>query len=174
MCGTIRQRRSVILGSKGQATVEAACMIPVACLLVLIMLQPALLLMNHVVMECVANDVCRFMVTQPLESSNQKVHEYALRRLNAVPDISVLHKGEWDVQVYYDEESRELNVAIAHAVKPLPLIGVGLGFIGALDMRGCVSQQVVVKRVLHSDWEYGQGLDPQTWITEREGKSCTS
>ena len=174
MCETIMQRRRMILGSKGQATVEAACMIPMACLLVLLMLQPALLLMNHVVMECVASDVCRFMATQPPESSGQKVHEYALRRLNAIPDISVLHKGEWDVQVYYDEETRELNVTIAHTVKPLPLIGVGLGFVGALDMQGCVYQQVSAKRVLHSDWEYDQGLDPQTWISEREGKSCTS
>ncbi len=162
----------------GQATVEAVFLIPVMCVLLLILLQPALLLLNRLVMEMTANDVCRFVMTHDCKGMQSHPYNeaelYALRRLEAIPSVPILHEGFWTVEIQGDECLGEVVIHIEHKVKPLPLLQVGLGFGDTLDSKGLLTQQLDRKRILHSEFECEIGLEPFDWVAQREGVSCTS
>ena len=164
--------------SSGQATVEAAFLIPIMCALLLILLQPSLLLLNRLVMEMTANDVCRFVMTQDCAGMQSHPYNeaelYALRRLDAIPSVSILHEDPWIVEIQGDECLGDVKIHIEHKVKPLPLLQVGLGFGGVLDSEGLLTQQLDRRRILHSDFECEIGLEPLNWVAQREGVSCTS
>ena len=162
----------------GQATVEAAFLIPIMCVLLLILLQPALLMLDRLVIEMTINDVYRFVLTSNtcphFSGEYSEAEQYALKRLEAIPDVSILHVGDWDIDVTGDEMTDSAYVSISHRLSPLPLIGAGLRFIGSLDGDGLLTQSVTSTRVLHGGFECSIGLDPSEWVSRRVGVPCTS
>lgn len=49
---------------KGQAAVECAFLIPVTLLLLMLLIQPGIILYNHMVMKAAASEGCRLIATK--------------------------------------------------------------------------------------------------------------
>lgn len=75
---------------RGQASVEAALLLPTILLLLALLMQPACLLYTRCVMEGAAVEVARLAATA---REGLDVRPFALRRLAAVPEVSVFHVG---------------------------------------------------------------------------------
>ena len=81
-------------GTRGQATVEAALLIPALLLGLVIAAQPGIVLFDRVVMEAAAAEGCRALETASAADEGEVV-EYVQRRLGAVPAVSAFHEGLW-------------------------------------------------------------------------------
>lgn len=149
---------------KGQATVEAAFLIPVMFTALLVLLQPAMLLYGRVVMQHAASEGCRYLLTVGEEDAEG----YVRRHLGAVPDAAVFHEGEWDVSVSSDAYS--VTIEIGHGVRPLPVIGVFVSLWGAADSDGRVRQEVSCSMPVRGSWlvEGDAGSDPDSWVSRWE------
>ena len=73
-------------GTRGQATVEAALLIPALLLGLVIAVQPGIVLFDRVVMESAAAEGCRVLETASAADEGEVV-EYVQRRLGAVPAV---------------------------------------------------------------------------------------
>lgn len=60
-------------GTKGQATIEAAALIPVLFILLLLLLQPSILLFDRIVMKNAAAEGCRLLATKTPVLSEGKI-----------------------------------------------------------------------------------------------------
>ncbi len=138
---------------------EAAFLIPVMFTALLVLLQPAMLLFGRVAMQHAASEGCRYLLT----ASEQDAVASIERHLDAVPDIPVLHVGEWDVDVGAGVDS--VTVRISHGVRPLPVIGVFVRAAGALDSRGLMVQEVVCTMPARAPWlaDGSAPCDPSAW-----------
>ena len=126
------------LGCWGQASVEAAILLPTLLLLLAILMQPFCLLYTRSVMEGAALEFARLRATS---DGSVDVRTYALRRLRAVPEVSVFHVGgEEDWQVRADEMGSEglVEVEIVGHARPLPLLGGISSVLGEADESGIV------------------------------------
>lgn len=153
----------------GQATVEAAFLIPVALAVILLAVQPGILLFNRMVMEAAAAEGCR--VAETLEPGcGQVARDYVLRRLEAVPCVDVFHAGQWTVEVSGDSGAATASVRIVHEVRPLPLAGMGLGFAGSLTPGGLYRQEAFREEPVRDTWVMGSelGSDPAAWVERWE------
>lgn len=145
----VRFRR--VLGDDAQATVEAAFLLPCFLLLMLVLLQPLCVLYTRSVMEAAAAQTARLMVTGEVAGQEDGLEAYrafALRRLAAVPDVSIFHVGGplvWDI-VCEDAASNDgrVRVSIEGAVRPLPVLGVFARGFGEVDGRGDIVVRVEV------------------------------
>ncbi|MDR2957227.1 MAG: pilus assembly protein [Coriobacteriales bacterium] len=159
-----------VINPKGQATVEAAFMIPIVFLLLLMLVQPTILLYNQIVMENAAGESCRLMSTNARQGSHseQRYEEYIQRRLAAIPPVDIFHvspdgKG-WSINLEGGEGSKTVTITITHRVKPLPLIGLGAGILGQLDKDGYLTQEVKVVMPTQPDWAFADGVgSPSSW-----------
>lgn len=71
---------------KGQATVEAALLIPALLISLLLLIQPGILLYTRMVMEGAAAEGCRVLATaSSLEENTATVEDFVKRRLASVP-----------------------------------------------------------------------------------------
>ncbi len=150
--------------TRAQATVEAAFLLPVFLLVLLLALQPVCLLYTRSVMESAAAETARLMVTG--DASDEEAHRaFAMRRLAAVPDVSIFHAGgplAWDVELGYAGGGGTARVSIEGAVTPLPVIGAFAGTFGERDAHGDVLLRVEVERAGGPSWLEG---DYETWIS---------
>lgn len=156
----------------GQATVEAAFLAPVVLLGVLMLVQPAIVLYDRMVMESVAFEACRLLKTlHPDDASASR--EYIERRLDAIPQVDVFHGGEWEIEVEGGEGSECVRVRIEHGLRPLPLVGAAMGFLGLTDGTGLYRQEVRAEMSPHDDWLVGSefGVDPSAWSSRWEEKA---
>lgn len=106
-------------------SVEAAVLLPVALALVALLVQPACVLYTRSVMASAASELVRLAATS--RDSDETLRDFALRRLAAVPDVSVFHEGgpaSWEVEVAGPDEDGHVAVTIAGRVRPLPVLGV--------------------------------------------------
>ena len=72
--------------TKGQATVEAALLIPALLISLLLLIQPGILLYTRMVMEGAAAEGCRVLATaSSLEENTETVEGFIKRRLASVP-----------------------------------------------------------------------------------------
>ena len=128
-------------GTRGQATVEAALLIPALLLGLVIAAQPGIVLFDRVVMEAAAAEGCRALETASAADEGEVV-EYVQRRLGAVPAVSAFHEGLWDVEVQGAGQSGQcVSVRISHGYRPLPLVGQGMGLLGLVGGNGLVRQE---------------------------------
>lgn len=170
MCSSIRSVFS--LGRSGQASVEAAFLIPVIFLGLLLLLQPGILLYDRVVMQAAAVDGCRMLVTcsdaQGLPDPVLK--ERVIRHLGAIPsqDCFHCHSGgcSWKVSLQGQENASEVKVVIAQQVKPLPLLDVSCSLIGLLNDQGNFDLSVEQRMPTQPEWVAGSeyGSDPGAWV----------
>ena len=81
-----------IKDTKGQSTVEAAILIPVMFLLLLLLIQPGIILYDLCVMNAAASETCRVLSTSNDESITKICEPFARRRLSAIPQQENFHK----------------------------------------------------------------------------------
>ncbi|ACV23026.1 Flp pilus assembly protein TadG [Slackia heliotrinireducens] len=156
--------------SNGQATVEAAFLIPVLLLVMLMAIQPGIILYDRIVMQSAAADGCRMLATlRPEDASSARF--VVERHLKAVPDAPLFHQGDWAVDLQGNSQSDLCAVVIQNSVQPVPLIGAAMGAAGALDAGGMYCFEVEVKLEKDS-WlaESGSGMDPRSWVDRWEDK----
>lgn len=156
----------------GQATVEAAFLIPVLFVMLLLLVQPGIVLYDRMVMSAAATDACRLVATSTdaAGDAREAVEAFVRHRLGAVPPVACfhVHEGEcsWRIQVEGDETSECVRVLIENKVRPLPLLDGGSALLGLLDGDGLLSVQVEAQRQTQPEWVRGSsaGLNPKAWI----------
>ncbi len=157
---------------RGQATVEAAFLLPVLCLLVLLLVQPGILLYDRMVMQGAAADACRLLATTSLSEEGAQEHceAYVRRRLGAVPQQDCFHvhgtQCTWDIRFEGDEASQTVQVAISTEVQPLPLLGAAAELFGIVNDNGNFEVKVSVAQQTQPAWvqDSAAGSDPAAWI----------
>lgn len=162
-----RKARCLLTETRAQATVEAAMLLPAFLTLLLLVLQPVCVLYTRSVMESAASETARIMITTTSEAD--ACEAFALRRLAAVPNLSIFHAGgplSWEVELGgAGGDSDEVSVAITGAVTPLPVLGAFVGALGATNAQGDVEMRVEVSYPGRPAWLEGSY---ETWI-ERWG-----
>jgi hypothetical protein len=157
----------------GQATVEAAFLIPLLLLVLLLLIQPAILLYTRLVMQSAAAETCRIVATESLMEKNaDAVEGYAKRRLAAIPQQDNFHVHEptcsWTINYTGDETTNEVSVEITNEIKPLPLFDFGLKALGVLNDAGNYSLSVTQRLTTKNTWvqENPRGTNPNQWIEQ--------
>ena len=143
-------------GTRGQATVEAALLIPALLLGLVIAAQPGIVLFDRVVMEAAAAEGCRALETASAADEGEVV-EYL-----------------WDVEVQGAGQSGQcVSVRISHGYRPLPLVGQGMGLLGLVGGNGLVRQEGFREMSIHDEWalESEFGLSYESWIDRWEEKA---
>jgi len=164
---------------RGQATVEAAFLIPVLFLVMLMVLQPAILLYDRMVMESAAAEGCRLLMTDAggadrrvpvggITLGDDAYEDYVRRRLGAIPPIPIFHLHEdgcsYEIEMTGDETSAEVSVTIRNRVRLLPLIGQVADAVGRAE-GGICTQEVQVHLPGRPDWVQGT---PEEWAAAWE------
>ena len=166
-------RRRVLFGivaeERGQATVEAALLLPVLLLCMTLLVQPACLLYTRCVMQHAAAEGCRVLATEPATAgvADQTYRAYILRRLGAVPDIDVFHVGGdagWTISFSNSSGGREVDVSIETSVRPLPLFGSVASLFFEGDGEGGIVLKVDVSATMRPSWLEGDyGVWSSIW-----------
>ncbi|MDR1185363.1 MAG: pilus assembly protein [Coriobacteriales bacterium] len=168
-----RGAQSALRSRRGQGTVEAAFLLPILFLLLLMLCQPMILLYNRVVMENAASESCRLLVTKTQQGdySDDKYEGYIERRLAAIPPIDIFHvSGEfrsWEIQQTGNENSALVSVRIVNRLKPLPLLGWGAELLGMCDDQGYLTQEVEAFGMTQPEWVFDSNAGtPQDWVEQ--------
>ena len=136
---------------RGQATIEAAVLLPSVMLLFAILLEPACLSYTRTIMRATACETARVAATD-YDGDLDDCKGFALRRLAAVPEVPLFHvggKADWQVDIERGEH--EVKVAIRGHARPLPLMGVVASALGESDGEGVVPRVEVSEKV-RPDW----------------------
>lgn len=154
----------------GQATLEAAFLLPIMLLGMTMALQPGIILFDRAVMEAAAAEGCRLLETLAAGSEGE-AKAFVMRRLEGVPDVEAFHAGEWAVHLEGNEGSETVSVRITHALKPIPLVGIGMKLAGFTDAGGLYRQEVEMTRTAKDSWlmESSHGAHPGDWIGRWNG-----
>ena len=138
-------------------------LLPSFLLLLLLAFQPVCLLYTRSVMESAASATARLMVSA--DAQDEDAHRaFALRRLAAVPDVSIFHEGgplAWEVELGYAKDDGSVKVVIEGAVAPLPVLGAFAGAFGERNSAGDVVIEVEVCYKGRPEWLEG---DYETWV----------
>lgn len=114
-------------------------MLPVFLTLLLLVLQPVCLLYTSAVMEATAGETARLMITAK-EGDVEACRLFALRRLEAVPNLAIFHEGgpdAWDITCKSaDDLGGSVRVEISGSVRPLPILGVFIGALSSVNADG--------------------------------------
>lgn len=148
---------------KGQASIEAAVLLPALFALFALLLQPAILLYNNCIMNAAAAEGCRLLATNT--ASDASVRAYVERRLKAIPNLSIFHRGN-DWEITWDAGANGANLQIVNHAEPLPLFGLTASFTKSMDPHGKIEQRVEASCSPVPEWVAAQGYEPATWISE--------
>ncbi|MCL1847617.1 MAG: pilus assembly protein [Coriobacteriia bacterium] len=171
-CIDTGRRDQRINAKRGQATVEAAFMIPLLFLLLLLLLQPAILLYNRMVMQNAAAEGCRLLATRADVGSNSAVQYegYVKRRLASIPPVDIFHAhvgvNTWDIELIGGEDSAVVTVRITNYVKPLPLLDMGATLLNLTNPDGYLIQKVEVTMPTQPGWALNSGGGPAQWTSQ--------
>lgn len=131
-----------IKNEAGQATVEAAFMIPVLLIAVLLLIQPGIIMYDRMVMRNAAAEGCRVLATTSADQL-ETCENYILRRLGAIPQQDLFHQHgsacSWKITLEGNESTGQASVEITNKIKPLPLISCGASFLNLLDEQGLLT-----------------------------------
>ncbi|MDR2492878.1 MAG: pilus assembly protein [Coriobacteriales bacterium] len=168
-----KTRGRALAGTSGQTTVEAAFCIPLLFLLLLLLVQPMIMLYNHMIMQNAAAEGCRLLATKTTAGaySQDKYEGYIKRRLAAIPPVDVFHAHtngrDWEITTDGDETSRVVTVRVVNRLAPLPLLGWAAGLVGMCDEEGLIVQEVEVSMPTQPSWVWdNSGGGPQEWTTQ--------
>ena len=156
----------------GQATVEAAFMLPVLFVGLLLLMQPGMLLYDRLVMQAAASEGCRLLATKTAAAGDmaESCEAFIRHRLGAVPPDSCFHVHEgacsWDIRFEGDETSDVVRVTIANEARPLPLIDMGGALLGIVNGNGNFEVRVTAEQTVQPSWARASeaGSDPAGWI----------
>lgn len=145
----------------GQSTVEAAFMIPVVFVAILLLVQPGIILYDRLVMRNAAAEGCRVLATTSADRIDA-CEEYILRRLGSIPSQSLFHEHEsgcsWEITLEGNETTGFASVEITNKVKPIPLIGVGAAFLDLVDDQGFLTISVQEGCMVQPSWAQESAL----------------
>ncbi len=156
----------------GQATVEAACLVPVLFTGLLLLVQPGILLYDRIVMGAAASEACRLLATKTDAAGDmeESCEAFVRHRLGAVPQAACFHVHDggcsWDVACEGDDGSEAVRVTIRNEARPLPLIGVGGALLGIVNGAGNFEIEATAEQRTQPAWVGAAeaGRDPSTWI----------
>jgi len=167
--------KRTITGSGGQSTVEAAILLPLFFVLLLVVCQPVILLYNLTVMDNAAAEGCRLLSTKTAQGiyAQDKYEGYVKRRLAAIPPIDIFHAHTgaqaWDIGLVGDENATQVTVRITNKLKPLPLLGWGTQLLGMCDSEGYLTQEVERTQPTQPVWVWGNSEGgPAEWVQQGE------
>ena len=143
---------------------EAALLLPSFLILLLLMIQPVCLLYKRAVMESAASSAARIMTTSG-EDADEACRAFVLRRLQAVPNVSIFHEGgplSWDIEFGHANGEGASRVKIRGVAKPLPILGAFVSAFAAGESQGNVAIEVEVLYASRPEWLEG---DYETWIS---------
>ena len=157
---------------RGQGTVEAAFVIPVLFLVLLMLLQPGIVLYDRMVMKGAAAEACRLLATGSGEygGAGSSCEAFVRHRLASVPqhDCFHVHGGgcSWRIETTGGEDSGAVTVSIANELKPLPLVGIGMSLVGATNGSGYLEIEESVTMPVQPSWVDGApaGRNVSGWI----------
>jgi len=163
---------NVVRDEKGQGSVEAAVVIPVMFLLLLLLLQPGIVLYDRIVMGSAAAEACRLLATSTdaQGSMTRSCEAFVRHRLAAIPqhDCFHVHGGScsWDIQLIGGESSDNVTVRIVNEVRPLPLFDSGAKLMGLTNAAGNLEIEESVTLPTQPSWAASSelGLNPASWI----------
>lgn len=143
----------------GQATVEAAALLPTLMLLIGMLVQPVCLAYTRSVMCSAAAEAARAMLSA--SDRTDEVRAFVLRRLAAIPEVPLFHVGgddDWDIAL--ETSGHEVSVRLTGHARPLPLVGLLASSFSESDGDGIVLRTELVSRV-RPEW---LGGDYDAWI----------
>lgn len=152
----------------GQATVEAAFVLPVLFALFGMLLQPAVLLYDRCVMGAAAAETCRLAATQ--SCSAEATEAFTLRRLATLPAVDLFHTQgcAWDVDVEAGEGAGSASVRISGHVSVLPLLGLTAATMTEEAGDGCAVLSCEARSQLQPSWLQEVEGSPSEWISTWE------
>lgn len=160
---------NVFQDNRGQGTVEAAVVLPVLFLLMLMLLQPGIVLYDRLVMGNAAAEGCRLLATASGDMAGS-CEAFIRHRLAAVPqhDCFHVHSGgcSWEIDLQGDEASETVTVRIGNELRPLPLFDAGSKLLGLTNGRGNLEIEESVTMPTQPGWVASSepGLAPASWI----------
>lgn len=158
--------------AQGQATVEAAFLVPLLFIGLLLLIQPGILLYDRMIMHAAASEACRLLATKTdVAGASQKSCESFVRhRLGAIPSVAFFHVHEgqctWTIDLEGDEASPYVRTRITHEVRPLPLLDLASTLLGIVNERGNFEVQVQCNQPTQPAWILSatDGKSPDEWI----------
>lgn len=162
----------IIRSESGQGSVEAAVVIPILFLLMLLLLQPGIVLYDRIVMGGAAAEACRLLATKTDATGSMagSCEAFVRHRLSAVPQHDCFHvhspRCTWDIELAGDEGSESVTVSIANELRPLPLFDAGAKLLGLTNGAGNLRIEESVTMLVQPDWAASSelGLAPSSWI----------
>lgn len=156
----------------GQATVEAALVVPVLFVALLLLLQPGIILYDRIVMNAAASEACRLLATKTdaAGAMGESCEAFVKHRLAAVPPVSCFHVHEagcsWVVRFEGDDASGTVSVTIENEARPLPLLDVAGALLGIVNERGNLVVRTTCSQPVQPAWVSGvdAGSGPADWI----------
>lgn len=157
---------------RGQATVEAAVLIPVLFTALLLLLQPGILLYDRLVMQGAAAEGCRLLATKTAAQGDMgaSCEAFIRHRLGAIPPHDCFHVHNegcsWDIVLTGDENSQTVSVTIGTDVRPLPLLDAGATLLGMTNAEGNLHLETTESLPTQPAWveSVEAGRDPAGWI----------
>lgn len=143
---------------------EAAALLPVTMVVLVMLLQPACLLYTRSVMRSAAAQTARVAATAAGDVDEEACVAYARRRLDAIPDVGIFHEGGasgWDVRVD-GIGGASVEVEIVGRARPLPVVGGLAWALGGTD-RGGIELSAKVSERVRPEWLEGEYGD---WVGE--------
>jgi len=151
--GKERSRLSSV-DERGQATVEAAVLLPSVMLVLALLMQPVCLSYTRAIMRATAGECARVAATA-YAGDTSPCREFALRRLRAVPDVPLFHVGgqdDWEILIQRSDSS--VGVTITGHARPLPLLGAVASLMSMSDGAGIVLR-VSLQESTRASWVGG-------------------
>ena len=152
----------------GQGTVEAAIVIPVLFVLLLLLLQPGIVLYDRLIMGNAAAEGCRLLATA--NETSEAYEAFIRHKLSAVPqhDCFHVHHGScsWKIEMSGNETSSAVTVRISNELRPLPLFDMGSKLLGMTNGNGNLVIEESVTMPTQPDWAAASpsGTNPTDWI----------
>lgn len=141
---------SALAERSGQSTVELALVLPSILLVLGLLVQPICLGYGHCVMASCASELARVLATRRQDMGDQQLRDYALRRLHAIPEVSILHVGgddDWELSCEGAEGDGTVAVSLRGHCRPIPVLGILPTLLGEVDEAGLVMEVRVEERV---------------------------
>lgn len=153
----------IFCDESGQASVEAAILLPSLLFIIGLMAQPICIFYTRTVMNAAASEAARLVLTQSNHVSKDDIEAFILRRLKAIPPLSIFHEGGdegWEVEL--GASGKLIEITLTSKIKPLPLFGIfGAALTGATDGVGTIT--VHAAEPLRPGWLSGNYED---WVQQ--------
>lgn len=145
-----------IFDIQGQGTVEAAVVIPIVFIMILLLIQPGIVLYDYLVMQNAAAEGARLAATTSQSELSSSCSTFIRNRLSSIPQQELFHVHEgacsWDIVVTGGESTEVSEVRITNQLQPLPLFDAALSLLGATNDAGNLELTVSFSQQNQPQW----------------------